>query len=65
MLETHLMIERPERHVGEFVKAGAHSVTFHVEATPHVAYTADLIRGDGAGVGWRSTRPHPPRRSRR
>jgi ribulose-phosphate 3-epimerase len=51
MLETHLMIERPERHVGEFVKAGAHSVTFHVEATAHVAYTADMIRGDGAGVG--------------
>ncbi len=51
MLEVHLMIERPERHVGEFVKAGAHSVTFHAEATPHVAYTANLIRESGAGVG--------------
>ena len=51
MLEVHLMIERPERQVGEFVKAGAHSITFHAEATPHVAYTANLIRESGAGVG--------------
>src|SRR5271156_2634618 len=51
MLEVHLMIERPERQVGEFVKAGAHSVTFHVEATPNVAYTASLIRDSGACVG--------------
>ncbi len=50
-LEAHLMIERPERQVSEFVKAGAHSVTFHVEATPNVAYTASLIRESGAGVG--------------
>jgi len=45
------MIERPERQVSEFVKAGAHSITFHAEATPHVAYTADLIRQGGACVG--------------
>ena len=51
MLETHLMIERPERHAEEFVKAGADSITFHAEATPHVAYTAGLIREAGAGVG--------------
>ena len=51
MLEVHLMIERPERQVSEFVKAGAQSVTFHVEATPNVAYTASLIRESGACVG--------------
>lgn len=51
MLDVHLMIERPERHVGEFVKAGAHSVTFHAEATPHVAYAAGIIRDNGACVG--------------
>jgi ribulose-phosphate 3-epimerase len=51
MLDVHLMIERPERHVEEFVKAGAHSVTLHAEATPHVAYAADLVRGGGACVG--------------
>ena len=51
MLDVHLMIERPERHAGEFVKAGADSITFHAEATPNVAYTADLIRSGGAGAG--------------
>jgi ribulose-phosphate 3-epimerase len=51
MLDVHLMIERPERHVADFVQAGADSITFHAEATPHVAYTADLIRKSGAGVG--------------
>jgi ribulose-phosphate 3-epimerase len=51
LLDVHLMIERPERQVEEFVKAGAHSVTFHAEATPHVAYTASLVRDGGASVG--------------
>ncbi|HEX4188926.1 MAG TPA: ribulose-phosphate 3-epimerase [Solirubrobacteraceae bacterium] len=51
MLEAHLMIERPERHAGEFVKAGARSVTFHAEATPNVAYTANLLHELGACVG--------------
>jgi ribulose-phosphate 3-epimerase len=51
MLDVHLMIERPERHAAEFVAAGADSITFHAEATPNVAYTADLIRSKGAGAG--------------
>jgi len=50
-LDVHMMIERPERQVGEFLRAGAHSITFHAEATPHAAYTANLIREGGAGVG--------------
>jgi ribulose-phosphate 3-epimerase len=60
MIDAHLMIERPERHVGEFVKAGAHSVTFHAEATPHLAYTADLIRDAGACVGVAINPATPP-----
>ena len=51
MLEAHLMIERPERHAAEFVNAGADSITFHAEATPTIAYTANLIRERGACVG--------------
>lgn len=51
ILDVHLMIERPERHIPDFVKAGAHSITFHAEATPHVAYTANLIRESGACAG--------------
>jgi ribulose-phosphate 3-epimerase len=51
MLDVHLMIERPERHVVEFAKAGADSITFHAEATPHASYTAGLLREQGTGVG--------------
>jgi ribulose-phosphate 3-epimerase len=51
ILDVHLMIARPERQVGEFVRAGAHSVTFHVEATPHAEYAAEEIRAGGACVG--------------
>ncbi len=51
VVEAHLMVERPERHVQEFARAGADSITFHAEATPHVAYAADVIRAAGAGVG--------------
>jgi ribulose-phosphate 3-epimerase len=51
MLDVHLMIERPERRVAEFVRAGAHSVTFHAEATPHAEYAANEIRAGGACVG--------------
>ncbi len=51
MLDVHLMVERPERMIPEFLKAGAHSITFHAEATPHIAYTAGLVREGGASVG--------------
>src|SRR5271170_1228536 len=51
MIDVHLMIERPERHVVEFAKAGADSITFHAEATPHAARTAHLIREHGATAG--------------
>jgi ribulose-phosphate 3-epimerase len=45
--DVHLMIERPERQVEEFVKAGADSLTVHYEATPHVHYALSKIRDAG------------------
>ena len=51
MLDVHLMIERPERHVRDFVAAGADSLTVHAEATPHVARAVGLIREHGACAG--------------
>jgi ribulose-phosphate 3-epimerase len=45
--DVHLMIERPERHVDEFVKAGADSITVHYEATPHVHYALSKIKDAG------------------
>jgi ribulose-phosphate 3-epimerase len=51
ILDVHLMIERPERSAGEFIRAGADSVTVHAEATPHLAYAVNLVREAGACAG--------------
>ena len=51
VLDVHLMIERPERHVADFAKAGADNITFHVEATPHVHYALGAIRDAGCSAG--------------
>lgn len=51
IIDVHLMIERPERHVEEFAKAGADGITIHVEATPHVHYALDAIRSAGCAAG--------------
>ena len=46
-VDVHLMVERPERHVEAFAQAGADSITFHYEATPHVHYTLQAVREAG------------------
>jgi ribulose-phosphate 3-epimerase len=51
LIDVHLMIERPERHVSEFVQAGADSITVHVEATPHLHYALQQIREGGCSAG--------------
>lgn len=51
VLDVHLMVERPERVVGDIAKAGADNITIHVEATPHVHYTLDEIRKAGCTAG--------------
>jgi ribulose-phosphate 3-epimerase len=50
-LDVHLMIERPERHVAEFAKAGADGITIHAESTPHIDYTLNAIRDAGCRAG--------------
>ncbi|MGO9489282.1 MAG: ribulose-phosphate 3-epimerase [Solirubrobacteraceae bacterium] len=60
MIETHLMIERPERSVAEFVRAGADSVTIHAEATPHLARAVSLIHEGGACAGVAINPATPP-----
>jgi ribulose-phosphate 3-epimerase len=49
--DVHLMIERPERHVADFAKAGASNITIHAEATPHIDYTVQHIREHGCTAG--------------
>ncbi len=51
VVDVHLMIERPERHVEAFVKAGSDGITLHVEATPHVHYALQQVREAGCRAG--------------
>jgi ribulose-phosphate 3-epimerase len=49
--DVHLMIERPERHLADFAKAGARNITVHAEATPHLDYAVQQIRELGCTAG--------------
>ena len=51
MLDVHLMIDRPERQIAEFAKAGADSITSHFEATPHVHYAVKATHEAGCLAG--------------
>jgi ribulose-phosphate 3-epimerase len=51
IIDVHLMIEHPERQIPEFVKAGADSITVHVEAAPHLHYVRSSIRDAGCTAG--------------
>ncbi len=46
-VDVHLMIERPERQIDAFAEAGADSITFHAEATPHAHYAVQAIHAAG------------------
>jgi len=50
-LDCHLMIERPERQVDEFVRAGADGITIHAEATPHLHSVLHQIREGDCRAG--------------
>ena len=51
VVDVHLMIADPERQISEFAKAGADSVTFHEEATPHAHRTLAAVRELGCLAG--------------
>jgi ribulose-phosphate 3-epimerase len=51
VLDVHLMIERPERHVQAFADAGADAITVHFEATPHANYALAAVREAGCRAG--------------
>jgi ribulose-phosphate 3-epimerase len=50
-LDVHLMIVEPERYLADFARAGADSLTVHVEACPHLSRTLAQIRELGARAG--------------
>lgn len=49
--DTHLMIERPERYIERFVKAGSDRITFHIEATDNPREVIRLIKSFGIEAG--------------
>lgn len=51
VLDCHLMVTNPERHVPQVARAGGDSVTFHVEASEDAATTIALCREHGLGAG--------------
>jgi len=61
-LDVHLMVTDPARFLEPFAKAGANSVTFHVEAVPDPLALAARARGLGMGVGLASNPETPVER---
>jgi ribulose-phosphate 3-epimerase len=51
LVDVHLMVERPERQIEDFAKAGADNITIHFEATPHVHYALQAVREAGCTAG--------------
>jgi ribulose-phosphate 3-epimerase len=50
-LETHLMIEAPERYIEAFVEAGSDILIINQENSPHLDRTVQLIKGMGKKAG--------------
>lgn len=50
-LETHLMIEEPDRYAQAFVDAGSTSLLVHVEGAIHLHRTVGLIKSLGVAAG--------------
>jgi ribulose-phosphate 3-epimerase len=59
MLDVHLMIEEPEKYIDDFKKAGADSITVHVEACPHLHRNIQQIKNAGLKAGV-ALNPHTP-----
>ena len=50
-LETHLMIDNPDRYIDSFVKAGADIIIVHQENVPHLHRVIEQIRAHGKQAG--------------
>lgn len=51
VVDVHLMIDDPDRQIEDFAEAGADSITFHEEATPHAHRTLAAVRELGCLAG--------------
>lgn len=50
-LDVHLMIEKPEKYIEEFMKAGSDYLTLHVESTSEMESALKRIRAGGVKPG--------------
>lgn len=51
IFDVHLMIEKPERYIDDFVDAGADLITVHAEACTHLDRTIHSIKDRGVLAG--------------
>ncbi|HEY7046536.1 MAG TPA: ribulose-phosphate 3-epimerase [Jatrophihabitantaceae bacterium] len=58
-LDCHLMIEDPDRWAPGYAEAGAHNVTFHIEATADAVGLARTLRAAGSLAGLAVDRDTP------
>ena len=62
VLDTHLMIENPEKYIPSFVQAGSDVLTFHYEVCNNLSHAADIINlikksGVKAGISIKPATP--------
>ncbi len=58
-LDVHLMIEKPERYIDQFAKAGASYISVHYEAVTHLNRVIHQIKDLGVRAGV-ALNPHTP-----
>ncbi len=51
VFDVHLMIDKPERYIEDFVKAGADLITVHAESTTHLHRVIQQIKSFGIRAG--------------
>jgi ribulose-phosphate 3-epimerase len=57
--DAHLMVQRPDRHFADFVRAGCQGITVHPDACDNLQETLTRIRDHGCRVGL-AFNPHTP-----
>ena len=58
-LDVHLMIEKPEKELERFIKAGADNITFHIEATDQSTEIIKTLKKKNISAGI-SIKPNTP-----
>lgn len=59
LVDVHLMIVDPDRYIKTFANLGAHNLTVHYEACPHLHRTLQAIKAEGMKAGV-ALNPHTP-----